>query len=212
MTCGPRQLISVVDYGVSNLGSIRNMLRKLGFDVEIVSTPDAVGRATKIILPGVGAFDNGAMALEERGLFGPLQEKARDPRVPFLGICLGMQLLGKGSEEGSRAGLGLIEGTCVRLRFPPAAMLKVPHMGWNVPIVKRPNPLITDAVADARYYFTHSYHLVCEDPADVAVTVTHGIEFTAMIHRANVMGVQFHPEKSHRYGMSLLRNFGALPC
>lgn len=206
------QIISVIDYGVCNLGSIRNMLRKLGFGVELISTPLAVERARKIILPGVGAFDNGVAALEDRGLFAPLQVKARDPAVPFLGICLGMQLLSKGSEEGSRSGLGLIAGTCVRLHVPPEGALKVPHMGWNVPIVKRANPLIASPIPETRFYFTHSYHLVCEDAADVAVTVTHGTELTAMIHRGNVMGVQFHPEKSHRYGMALLRNFGGLPC
>lgn len=210
MTERAKSTISVIDYGVVNLGSIRNMLRKLGFEVELASTPAAVSAARKIILPGVGAFDHGVNALAELGLIEPLRYKAADNSTPILGICLGMQLLGKGSDEGSLRGLGLIEGACVRVRMPHGSTLKVPHMGWNEPVPKRASPLLKGLDLRARFYFTHSYHLVCDDPADVLATATHGIEFTAMIERGNVMGVQFHPEKSHRFGMTLLRNFGAM--
>jgi imidazole glycerol-phosphate synthase subunit HisH len=201
--------ISIVDYGVVNLGSIRNMLLKLGFEVDLVSSPEAIERARKVLLPGVGAFDNGVAALADRGLIEPLRAKAATG-IPFFGICLGMQLLGQGSEEGSRAGLGLIAGSCQKLRLPEGGKLKVPHMGWNEPHIVGESPLVKQLDPRARFYFTHSYHLVCADPADVLATVTHGIEFTAMIQRGNVMGAQFHPEKSHRFGMTVLRNFGSL--
>lgn len=206
------QVISVVDYGVANLGSIRNMLRKLGYEVELISTPEAVSRATKIILPGVGAFDHGVAALVRHGLMEPLRARAADPSVPFLGICLGMQLLGNGSEEGTQRGLGVLDSSCVRFRLPPGSVLKIPHMGWNEPVFRRAHPLVADLGTDARFYFTHSFHMVCAHPEDVLATVTHGIEFVAMVQCGNVMGVQFHPEKSHRYGMALLRNFGAMRC
>ena len=210
MTRDSKRIISIVDYGVSNLGSIRNMLRKLGFEAELVSTPDGVTEATKIILPGVGAFDHGMTALEDLRLIGPLKSKAVEDKVPILGICLGMQLLGEGSEEGSLDGLGLIEGGCFRFRLPPESDFKVPHMGWNEPLQKQASPLLKGLNHGARFYFTHSYHLVCQDPADVLAIATHGIEFTAMVQRNNVFGVQFHPEKSHRFGMTLLQNFWAI--
>lgn len=202
--------ISIVDYGVVNLGSIRNMLKKLGFAVELVSTPHAVAQAKKIILPGVGAYDHGVAALENLGLIGPLREQAAGGATPMLGICLGMQLLGNGSEEGDKAGLGIIDGGCVRFKFSQGSPLKVPHMGWNVPVPRRPSVLLAGLEERARFYFTHSYHFVCERPDDVLAIVTHGTEFAAAIQRVNVMGVQFHPEKSHRFGMTLLRNFGSI--
>lgn len=210
MSAASLRPISIVDYGVANLGSIRNMLRKLGLEAELVSTADDIARAAKIILPGIGAFDHGMKALSERGLVEPLRIKAMQEHIPFLGICLGMQLMGQGSEEGAQPGLGLVASKCMRFRFPPGQPLKVPHMGWNEPIARRESPLLKGLEAGARFYFTHSYHLVCDDPADVLAVAMHGNEFTAMIERGNLMGVQFHPEKSHRYGMTLLRNFGAM--
>lgn len=203
--------IAIVDYGVVNLGSIRNMLHKLGFEVVLASNPDGVEQAARLILPGVGAFDPGMEALEHLGLVDALRRKA-ESGAPMLGICLGMQLLSEGSAEGDRAGLGIVPGRCHRLQADPERRIRVPHMGWNTVTPRRPNALLDGLDAHARFYFTHSYHLVCADPADVLATATHGIEFTAMIHRANVLGMQCHPEKSHRYGMAVLRNFGALPC
>lgn len=186
------------------------MLRKLDFETTLVSTPAGIGQATKILLPGVGAFDHGISALADLGLVEPLREKALEGRVPILGICLGMQMLAEGSEEGRLDGLGVIQGRCVKFRLPPDSGLKVPHMGWNVPKFLRSAPLVRGYDTNARFYFTHSYHLVCDNQQDVLATVCHGVEFAAMIQRDNVMGTQFHPEKSHRFGMEILRNFGDL--
>lgn len=203
-------MISIVDYGAVNLGSIRNMLRKLELDSTLASTPEAIRDASKLILPGVGAFDHGMAALVDRGLVEPLREKAIEERVPLLGICLGMQLLARSSEEGDMRGLGVLAGDCRRIRPPPGGTEKVPHMGWNVPSILRSALLVEDFDPKARFYFTHSYHLVCDDPGDVVATARHGIEFAAIVERDNVMGAQFHPEKSHRFGMVLLKNFGAI--
>jgi len=201
------KLISIIDYGVVNVGSIRNMLRKLGFESEVVCTPEAVADARKIILPGVGAFDYGISVLAERGLVEPLKKRVREDGGPILGICLGMQLLGKDSAEGVLGGLGLVDAHCVRFHFEDDHPLKVPHMGWNEIISRRDSPLLKGLDAHARFYFVHSYHLVCTDPADVLATARYGIEFTAIVQKGNVCGTQFHPEKSHRFGMNLLSNF-----
>jgi glutamine amidotransferase len=212
MSAGGRT-VAIVDYGVVNLGSIRNMLAKLGFAVDLVSTPDGVERAERLILPGIGAFDAGMTALETLGLVEALRARAAAGNGPFMGICLGMQLLSEKSEEGTRPGLGIIRGRCVRLRVPAEdRRLKVPHMGWNVVHSRREHALLAGLDPHARFYFTHSFHLMCDDPAEVLATVRHGIEFTAMIQRGAILGMQCHPEKSHRFGMTVLRNFGNLPC
>jgi glutamine amidotransferase len=203
-------MIAVVTYGVSNVGSMFNMLEKIGVPATAASTPDEIARADKIILPGVGAFDHGMSTLVERGLAEALKKRVLRDGIPLLGVCLGMQLLGRGSEEGVLDGLGLVEGRCVRLRSESNSLLKVPHMGWNVLAQSRESPLFDQLDARARFYFVHSYHLVCADSADVLATARYGVEFTAMVQRANVWGAQFHPEKSHRYGMTLLRNFARL--
>lgn len=203
-------VISIVDYGVCNLGSIRNMLRKLGFQSELVTTPQALASARKIILPGIGAFDHGIAALRERGLAEPLRLKALEEKIPLLGICLGMQLLGNASEEGSAPGLGLIDGRCVRFRAGEGSSLRVPHMGWNEISPKRADPILQGLDSGSRFYFTHSYHFKCDAAEDVLASTLYGAEFTAAVQRGNVRGVQFHPEKSHRFGMTLLRNFAAI--
>lgn len=207
MNTNSYHIISIVDYGVCNLGSIRNMLRKLGIESELASTPDALSRAKKIILPGVGAFDHGVTALQERGLIAPLRAKVMGEKIPILGICLGMQLLGNASEEGGLKGLDFISANCVRFRFPKESVLRVPHMGWNEIMPRRRDRLLEGLDAGARFYFTHSYHMVCQRQSDVLASAVHGVEFTAVVHSENVMGVQFHPEKSHRFGMTMLRNF-----
>lgn len=203
-------MISVVDYGVANLGSMLNMLRKAGAAAELVDSPEALARARKIVLPGIGAFDHGVAALAERGLVDVLRGKALEERVPLLGVCLGMQMLGLGSEEGVREGLGLIRMRCERFRLPEGSRLKVPHMGWSTIAPRHASPLLDGLDGEARFYFVHSYHAVCERDEDVLATSPYGVEFVSVVESGNVRGVQFHPEKSHRYGMALLRNFASL--
>lgn len=203
-------MISVIDYGVCNLGSMLNMLRKVGAEAELVSTAAALERAGKLVLPGVGAFDNGIGALRERGLAEALRKRVLQDKVPLLGVCLGMQMLGRRSEEGGMEGLGLIDAEVRRFQFAPDSRNKVPHMGWNLLAQRRDGPLLRELGARSRFYFCHSYHLVCADPGDVLATADYGGEFVAVLQHDNVYGVQFHPEKSHRFGMALLHNFAEL--
>ena len=171
--------------------------------------PEVLRRAEKVILPGVGAFDKGMRNLSDFGLLDALNEAALDRRVPILGICLGMQLLTTSSEEGERPGLGWIDARTVRFRFPTRSDLKVPHMGWNYVRAARDNPLIP--VGDrSRFYFVHAYYVVCTHHQDAIGTTTYGIEFACAVNHANIFGVQFHPEKSHRFGTALLEAFVAL--
>ncbi len=203
-------MISVVDYGVANLGSMLNMLRKIGLEAEKASTPESLDRACKIVLPGIGAFDHGMTALARHGLIEPLRKKALEDRIPILGVCLGMQMMGAGSEEGDMAGLGLIDATCRRFRPSEESGLKVPNMGWNQIVPSREGPLLAGLEEGSRFYFVHSYHLVCAHPGDVLACSRYGIDFVSVIEHGNILGVQFHPEKSHRFGMTLLRNFASL--
>lgn len=202
-------MIVILDYGMGNLESIRNMIRKIGGDSVISSDLATIRGASKLILPGVGAFDHGMKNLDERGLSTVLHELVVNRRVPILGICLGMQLLGVASEEGERAGLAWIKGACKRFRFEGSlkGQFKVPHMGWNSPRFKPESRLYYGWEGKARFYFVHSYHMVCEKAEDVSSIATYGIEFTASVERDNIFGVQFHPEKSHTFGMKLFSRF-----
>jgi glutamine amidotransferase len=205
-------LVTIVDYGVGNLKSIANMFQRIGVPSRLVSRPEELSEATKILLPGVGAFDAGMSALHERGLVDVLNERATIARVPVLGICLGMQLLAESSEEGKLAGLGWIPGRSLRFAFvSPTPPLKVPHMGWNIVVPKRPSPLFSAVPMPRRFYFVHSYHLACERAEDILATTEYGIEFVSAVARDNVYGVQFHPEKSHKFGMAVLKAFVELP-
>lgn len=203
-------MITVVDYGTGNIGSVLNMIKHMGGRAEVTGNATGVLGANKILLPGVGSFDNAMTRLTRLGLVEPLKERAR-AGVPFLGICLGMQLLASQSEEGRMAGLGLIPGRVRRFRFDgEAARLKIPHMGWNRATPVRPHPLGQGLEEGARFYFVHSYYFECERAEDALFRSVYGHEFTSGVQRCNVMGVQFHPEKSHRYGMELIRNFVGL--
>jgi len=204
-------MVTIVDYGVGNLASIANMARKAGTDCVISSDPAVVAAADKLILPGVGAFDRGMANLAERGLIPILNERAMERRVPTLGLCLGMQLLGRGSEEGTRPGLGWLAADSVRFTFPADTALKVPHMGWNFIEPAAPAALVQSLPPEPRFYFVHSYYLACDNPGDVMCWTTYGGRFASGIHKGNLWGTQFHPEKSHSFGLALLRNFLALP-
>jgi imidazole glycerol-phosphate synthase subunit HisH len=204
-------MITVVDYGLGNLGSIVNMLRKLGLPCELTGDPVKVAVAAKLILPGVGAFDNGMENLLRLGLVGPLNARVLRDRVPVLGICLGAQLMTRASEEGRQPGLGWVAADTIRFCSRElVAGLKVPHMGWGDLILKKSSPLFTEN-SEQRFYFVHSYHFQCDRPEDALAAVVYGYEFTAAFSRDNIHGVQFHPEKSHSFGMELLRRFAALP-
>lgn len=202
-------MITIVDYGVGNLASIANMLKRVGAAATITSDPHAIENADQLILPGVGAFDAGMKNLAERRLIEPLTRAVMERRVPVMGLCLGVQLMTRRSAEGNLAGLGWIDAETVRFRFDDPA-LKVPHMGWNTMRFVHDSPLQKDFEPDARFYFVHSFHLVCNDPRDVLGVTNYGYEFVSGVARDNIWGVQFHPEKSHRFGMQLLTNFAGL--
>lgn len=204
-------MLVIVDYGVGNLGSMGNMLRKIGCPAKISADPDDVLAADKLILPGVGAFDQGIESLRRRGLADALTKQVIERGIPLLGVCLGMQLLGSASEEGSMAGLGFIEAKTVR--FPnhvDDVPLRVPHMGWNVVRPQKDDLLFHGLESQNRFYFVHSYHVDCADPEIVLGFTPYAGDFVSVLRQGNVWGVQFHPEKSHRFGMQLLKNFVGL--
>lgn len=200
--------IGIVDYGVGNLGSIRNMLRRVGCDAVVVASPDEMRACGKLVLPGVGAFDRAMERLDASGLRDTLDAMVLEQKVPTLGICLGMQLLTRGSEEGNRPGLGYIAAEATR--FPRDLGLKVPHMGWNLVTRSAPSALTDHFEDEVRYYFVHSYYVRTDDPATSMLKCHYGIEFDAGIMQGNIFGAQFHPEKSHRYGKALFAAFGNL--
>ena len=198
-------MIVVLDYGVGNLASVCNMLRKAGGDVLISSDSADVLAADKLLLPGVGHFDHGMKMLNASGLREALDQFALGLKRPVLGICLGAQILGQGSEEGDALGLGWIDMVCRRLPAMPG--IRIPHMGWNQITHKKSSPLLDGMDVDARFYFVHSYHMECAYNEDVLATASHGIKFTCAVQRSNIMGTQFHPEKSLRHGLALMKSF-----
>jgi glutamine amidotransferase len=203
-------MITIIDYEMGNVGSMLNMLKRIGVTARISSKADDVRSAEKLILPGVGAFDTGMTNLAESGLREVLEEKVLVEKTPLLGVCIGMQLLTRGSEEGKLPGLSWIDAKTVRFRFQSQNGLKIPHMGWNTVTPKTGALLFRGFAEPPRFYFVHSYHVVCDDPTDVGATVHHGYEISAAIQHGHIMGAQFHPEKSHTYGMRLLKNFAEL--
>lgn len=204
-------VISVIDYGVGNVGSVINMLKHVGAEARLASAPAEIETAEVLLLPGVGHFGHAMKVLHDRGFVEPLQRRVLHDNIPILGICLGMQLLGKGSEEGNAEGLGFIDARFEKIVSPVGAELKVPHMGWNTVDVKRPNPILAEG-EEQRFYFVHSYKAVCERDEEVVATCNYGLEFCCVYGRENIYGVQFHPEKSHRFGMDLFRRFVAFAC
>lgn len=201
-------MIAIVDYGMGNLGSIQNMLRRIGVAAEVTGDAAVLAGAAKILLPGVGAFDTAMERINASGLRTVLDRKALEERVPIMGICLGMQLLTRGSEEGTLPGLGWVPAAT--RRFPRTPALNVPHMGWNVVTSVRDSPLTRGLEPETRYYFVHSYYVQVDDLRDTILQAHYGVTFDAVIGRGNLYGAQFHPEKSHRFGMALLSNFARL--
>ena len=200
-------MITIVDYGMGNLGSVQNMFKKVGVESTISSDADEVLGAEKILLPGVGAFDMAIEHLRERSLFEAIREKV-EGGTPILGICLGMQLLTKGSEEGIKEGFGFVDAYAKKFDFSKMEKpLPVPHMGWNRLCHKKESALFLDMPPHERFYFVHSYAVECAKPEDVLTTTNYGYEFVSAFEKGNILGCQFHPEKSHKFGMQLFKNF-----
>jgi len=202
-------MIVIVDYGCGNLGSIKNMLKKAGYDSLITSDKNEIQKAGKLILPGVGAFDTGIKNLKQADMFELLNKKVLEEKTPVLGICLGMQLMTKRSEEGKETGFGWIDAEVVKF-IPGKEGLKIPNMGWNEIKVKKESKLFKNADENQRFYFVHSYYVKCAHPDDVIATAEFGHEYVCAFGKENIYGVQFHPEKSHKYGLQLLTNFAQL--
>lgn len=201
-------MIVVLDYGVGNVSAIANMVRRLGQSAIVSSNPTDVLRATHLILPGVGSFDHGARNLEAHGLVPLLHERVLRDKVPVLGICLGMQLMTQRSEEGVLPGLGWIPGATLRFDFGAnPRRLTVPNMGWQPVQARCQDGIFRGYDSVPRFYFVHSYHCVPDHESHVLATSFYGYEYCCAVRRDNIWGVQFHPEKSHRFGMRLLNNF-----
>jgi len=204
-------MIVIINYGIGNLGSIKNMLKKAGVDSLISNQAEDIEQAEKLILPGVGAFDYGMVMLQKSGLEPVIRSKVLDDQVPILGLCLGMQLFFSKSEEGTESGLGWIKGNVIRFTFDSVEKKnKIPHMGWNILINHQSHPLLNGLQDNARFYFVHSYHVTFKNKDDIVASTEYEYSFPSVIARKNIMGTQFHPEKSHKFGMKILKNFSEI--
>jgi len=199
-------MIAILDYGIGNLKSVYNMFKKVGIESIITSDIEVIKNADKYLLPGVGSFDYGMSSLKNAPFFTILEKEVLENKKPILGICLGMQLLTNSSEEGKTKGLGWIDAKTLKFDLEDKS-LSIPHMGWNTtyPINKEN---IFQSLDENRFYFVHSYHVACNNKSNILATTNYGQEFTCSIYKDNIYGVQFHPEKSHKFGMQLLKNFG----
>jgi glutamine amidotransferase len=204
-------MIVVLDYGMGNTGSLQNMIRKVGGESKISSDLKEISQADKLILPGVGSFDHGILRLKETGITEVLNKRVQKDRVPILCICLGIQLITENSEEGTLPGLGWIRAKTIRFRFQPEQGLRIPHMGWNTVVQKKESPLLQNMDAESRFYFVHSYFVECMDDRDVLTTTEYGTPFVSSIQHDNIYATQFHPEKSHKFGLNIIKNFVELP-
>lgn len=196
---------------MGNLGSVANMFKRIGIPCTISSDLNVIEKAEKLLLPGVGAFDSAMHSINSRGLYSLLNYKVLEKKTPILGICLGMQLLTEYSEEGVQAGLGWIKGGARKFNFAHIkSNLKVPHMGWNYIKINNDSSLISGLSTDSKFYFVHSYFVKCNSAENSICSTIYGIEFDSIIAKENIYGAQFHPEKSHKYGMRLLENFSRI--
>jgi glutamine amidotransferase len=201
---------TIIDYGIGNIGSIANMLKKIGEEAVITAERQKIKEARRLILCGIGAFDDGLSKLEALGIIDVLKEKVLQDKTPILGICLGMQLFTNKSEEGNKPGLGFIDAETVKFNFtavPDRSSLRIPHIGWNDVVLSKPSPLFENMHDAPRYYFVHSYFVKLQNLQDELLCTTYGSAFTSAFEKGNVIGVQFHPEKSHKFGIKLFENF-----
>ncbi|KQT31148.1 imidazole glycerol phosphate synthase subunit HisH [Sphingomonas sp. Leaf412] len=204
-------MIHVVDYGLGNIGAFLTLYDRLGISAKAVSDPAGLHDAERILLPGVGAFDHAMALLDESGLRMALDEQVLERKVPVLGVCVGMQIMSDGSDEGQRSGLGWIAGRthAFESRHPPTPETPLPHMGWN-DIEATADRSLFAGLDDPRFYFLHSYFVEPDAAEHRAASSHYGFEFACAINRDNIWGVQFHPEKSHHFGAALLKNFSEL--
>lgn len=201
-------MITIIDYGMGNLGSIANMIKYLGYESEVTSDITKIESAEKLILPGVGHFDKAMKNINSLGLYDVIINKSLNTQM--LGICLGMQIMCNSSEEGKEKGLGLIDAEVIKFNFIENHKLKIPHMGWNLIKVIKDDKLFEEMKSEPRFYFVHSYYVQCKNNEDVLTTSNYGINFHSAFARNNIYGVQFHPEKSHKFGMKIFDNFARL--
>jgi glutamine amidotransferase len=204
-------MIAIIDYEMGNIGSVYNMLKKIGVKSVITKEKSVIEAAEKIIIPGVGAFDSGMQQLAKYDLISLIKKKVFQDRTPFLGICLGAQLMLESSEEGEEPGLGLLPGSVKRFDFSSIGRnLPVPCMGWNQVFINKKSNLVDNLPNEPRFYFVHSYHFKLENQADTLMSSEYGYKYASAFENGNIAGVQFHPEKSHKFGMALLGNFSKL--
>jgi glutamine amidotransferase len=204
-------MIAIIDLGIGNISSIGNIIKKTEGDFFICRNHKELSKAEKIIIPGVGSFDHGVNGLSKGHWIDALNESVLIEKKKVLGICLGMQLMCKHSAEGKLDGLCWIDADVRRFDFKNVeGTLKIPHMGWNTVSLEKNSDLISLSQEEKRFYFVHSYHVVCHDSQDILATSYYGYDFTSAFNKDNIYGVQFHPEKSHRFGMELMKNFIAL--
>lgn len=201
-------MIAILDYGIGNLRSVYNMFKKVGVESIITSDKQVIQQADKYILPGVGSFGHGINSLRKASFFGAFEIEVLENHKPILGICLGMQLLTNSSQEGQEKGLGWIDAETLKFDLADKS-LSIPHMGWNKTNPRNRSSIFKN-LEENRFYFVHSYHVVCHAEENILATSNYGVEFTCSIYRDNIYGVQFHPEKSHKFGMQLLKNFGEI--
>ena len=200
-------MMTIIDYGMGNLNSIANMFKKIGVSSIITNKKEEINQSHKLILPGVGSFDKAMQNIKELDLLESLNNKVIFDKTPILGICLGMQLLTNSSEEGEEQGFGWLDAETKKFNHQA---LKIPHMGWNSITIEKSSSMFNHLDKERRYYFVHSYYVECHDEKDILTTTDYGHPFTSMVEKGNIYGAQFHPEKSHAFGIELLTNFAKL--
>ena len=203
-------MIGIIDYGVGNIKAFANIYKNFDMPYKIVKNIDDLDGITKFILPGVGSFDHAMQSLEDSGMKEKLDELVLEQKVPVIGICVGMQMLAKSSDEGNLAGLGWIDGVVKKFDKTKIVNAPLPHMGWNSLNLKSSTKLVDNLEDEPRFYFLHSYYFECNDKTNVVATANYGEEFECIVNHENIYGIQCHPEKSHHNGMQLLKNFGKL--